>query len=43
MKSRPVRALWIEITNLANKRCGIKSRPVRALWIEISSFPSFVS
>ena len=36
MKSRPARALWIEIKEdiMSNKSTGT-SRPARALWIEI--------
>ena len=35
-KSRPVRALWIEMAH-GLTMCGLNlSRPVRALWIEIS-------
>ncbi len=35
LKSRPVRALWIEINQTTSKTDELKSRPVRALWIEI--------
>ena len=34
-KSRPVRALWIEIVLVVFPITGLESRPVRALWIEI--------
>ena len=37
MKSRPVRALWIEIWfTSSNLYSSPRSRPVRALWIEMS-------
>ena len=36
--SRPVRALWIEISATFLGMLGNTSRPVRALWIEILRF-----
>ena len=36
--SRPVRALWIEISwSATNSSLSATSRPVRALWIEIAT------
>ena len=34
--SRPVRALWIEISGSESISYTAKSRPVRALWIEMA-------
>ena len=34
--SRPVRALWIEISRKTSNVRSCQSRPVRALWIEIT-------
>ncbi len=34
-KSRPVRALWIEMYSYGSVCIYKRSRPVRALWIEI--------
>ena len=33
--SRPVRALWIEMSTIRAAIKELESRPVRALWIEI--------
>ena len=39
--SRPVRALWIEISAVGRQGGVATSRPVRALWIEIASVDIF--